>query len=94
MVVTKRIKKDSEHVTINNKKQKGEGQKDDVTGAMTKYNINYDDNENIYIESSQLEYDVTIWSSDDDQHTVEIINDGKMIDEKNIIIDNEIKKKW
>ena len=85
----KRIKKDSEHTTINYKRQKGEGNIDDVTGAITEYKNNCDDNVNMYIASSQLEYDITIGSSVDDQQTVEIINDGNIINDKNIMIDNK-----
>ena len=44
----------------------------------------------MYIDSSQLEYDITIGSSVDDQQTVEIINDGNIINDKNIMIDNKL----
>ena len=94
----KRLKKDSEHTTINNKKQKVEGNiedvtgkntnTDDVTGTINEYKKKCDDNVNMYIDSSQLEYDITIGSSVDDQQTVE--NDGNIITDKNIMIDNKL----
>ena len=43
----------------------------------------------MYIDSSQLEYDITIGSSVDDQQTVEIINDGNINNDKNIMTDNK-----
>ena len=43
----------------------------------------------MYIDSSQLEYDITIGSSVDDQQTVEIINDGNIINDENIMIDKK-----